>query len=190
MFQLESQLTANNYEIANHQRTIKQLQSRIAEYQARLNEEPKLEQQLTDISRGYDQSKADYDSLLKKKNESELATNLEFQQKGQHFRVLDPPNLPVKPYSPQRMKVLGLGIALGIGLGAGFSILREYMDDRIFSERQFKKLLPFEVIAEIPPVVSAQEASHEAKLNAVRWAATALVVTTLVVMFGVTYLYG
>lgn len=190
MFQLENQLTANSYEITNHQTTIKELQGRIGQYQARLNEEPVLEQQLADITRGYDQSKADYDSLLKKKNESELATNLEFQQKGEHFRVLDPPNLPLKPFSPQRIKLFGIGMAVGIFLGAGFSVAREYLYDQIFSERELKKLLPFNVIAEIPPVPTLEQETHQARMNMLRWMTTGLVVTTLLVAFGYTYLRG
>lgn len=190
MFQLENQLTANNYEITNHQTTIKELQGRIGQYQARLNEEPVLEQQLADITRGYDQSKADYDSLLKKKNESELATNLEFQQKGEHFRVLDPPNLPLKPFSPQRIKLFGIGMALGIVLGAGFSVVREHLYDQIFSERELKKLLPFNVMVEIPPVPTLEQQTHQTRMNTLRWMATGMVVATLVVTFGYTYLRG
>jgi succinoglycan biosynthesis transport protein ExoP len=189
-FQLESQLTANNYEIANHQSTIKELQGRLGQYQARLNQEPVLEQQLADITRGYDQSKADYDSLLKKKNESELATNLEFQQKGEHFRVLDPPNLPAKPYSPQRTKLFGMGFVIGIVLGAAFSAATEFMDDHVFSEQELKKLLPFSVIAEIPPVLSTEQQKHERRLNTLRWIATGMVVITLVLAFGFTYIHG
>jgi polysaccharide biosynthesis transport protein len=190
IFQLENQLKANNYEIGNHQTTIKELQGRIGQYQARLNQEPVLEQQLADITRGYEQSKADYDSLLKKKNESELATNLEFQQKGEHFRVLDPPNLPQKPFSPQRIKLFAIGIAIGVIVGAGFSVVREYMSDRIFSERELKKLLPYDVIAELPPVQTVEHQVHERRIKTLRWMTTGIVISTLVVAFGYTYLRG
>src|SRR5215472_11606172 len=88
------------------------------------------EQQLADLTRGYEQSKADYDSLLKKKNESELATNLEKQQQGEHFRVMDPPSLPVKPYSPNRLKLFAIGLGVGLTLGFGLSFAFEMADDR------------------------------------------------------------
>ena len=52
------------------------------------------EQQLADLTRGYDQSKANYDDLLKKKNESEMATSMEQMQQGERFTMLDPPSLP------------------------------------------------------------------------------------------------
>ncbi len=46
----------------------------------RLNSSPAREQELADLSRGYDQSKANYDELLKKQNASTMATNMEQMQ--------------------------------------------------------------------------------------------------------------
>ncbi len=79
------------------------------------------EQQLADITRDYDQSRANYDSLLAKKNQSEMATNLEKRQQGEHFRVVDAPNLPIKPYSPNRLKLSLMGLFAGLALGAVFT---------------------------------------------------------------------
>ena len=70
------------------------LEARINEYQGRLNSQPATEQQLDDITRGYEQSKANYDDLLKKKNNSVMATSMEQMQQGERFTVLDPPSLP------------------------------------------------------------------------------------------------
>src|SRR5262249_43381738 len=108
MMQLDSQLKANQIEIASRQRAIEAAEKEIGAYQARLNQAPVREQQYIDITRGYEQSKANYDDLLKKKNDSELATNLELRQQGEHFRILDPPSLPQKPYSPNRMKLCAM----------------------------------------------------------------------------------
>ena len=52
-------------------------EARINEYQGRLNSQPGTEQQLADLNRGYEQSKANYDDLLKKKNQSAMATSME-----------------------------------------------------------------------------------------------------------------
>ena len=187
-FQIENQLTANSFEISNHQNTVKQLRARLAEYQAKLNVEPVLEQQLADVTRGYEQSKTDYDSLLKRKNESELATNLELQQKGEHFRVLDPPNLPITPYSPQRLKFFAAGIFAGAVLGVCLIVLKEWTNDRIFSESELKKLLPVKVIAEIPPVLSPREEHEQSRQGLYRWASAGAVLTCMLAALAFTYL--
>ncbi|MBZ5706055.1 MAG: hypothetical protein LAN63_11915 [Acidobacteriia bacterium] len=190
VFQMQSQLKANQTEIATRQRSIQDLQARIGEYQSRLNQEPVREQQLTDLTRGYDQSKADYDSLLKKKNESELATNLEHEQQGEHFRVLDPPSLPVKPYSPNRLQLLGIGLVVGVVLGAGLSTATEMADDRVYSHKELKKLLPADVIVEIPPLATLKEQEQENRKARLRWAAAGTVFASVLVALAVTYLRG
>ena len=68
LIQLQSQLQANEAEIKNREQVIADLKSKINDYQGRLNQEPVREQQLADLTRGYDESKAAYDDLQKKKN--------------------------------------------------------------------------------------------------------------------------
>ena len=190
VFQMQSQLKANQIEIANRQRSIQQLQARIGDYQGRLNLEPVREQQLADLTRGYDQSKADYDSLLKKKNESELATSLEQQQQGEHFRVLDPPNLPTNPYSPNRLKLLGIGLLVGTMVGVGVSGVAEMADDRVYSGEELKKLLPADVMVEIPALATVKEQEQEAQQTRLRWAAVGVVFASVLVALAATFLRG
>src|SRR5208282_4360814 len=159
MLELESQLKANRLEIANRQAEIKEEQDKIAQYQSRLNMAPVMEQQFADITRDYDQSKTDYEALLKKKNESEMSTDLEKTQQGEHFRMLDPPNLPGKPYQPNRLKLCAMGLIMGLVVGAGFAIVPEKLTGKIYSEREIKKLVPFEVISEIPQIENIEEQS-------------------------------
>ena len=99
------------------------------------------EQQLADLTRGYEQSKASYDDLLKKKNESAMATSMELLQQGERFRVLDPPSLPVKPSFPNRLKFCGIGVVVGLALGLAVVGAFEKMDDRVYSETELKKLV-------------------------------------------------
>jgi uncharacterized protein involved in exopolysaccharide biosynthesis len=157
MMQLDSQLKSNQIEIANRQRAMDVTEKEIRAYQARLNQAPVREQEYFDITRGYEQSKANYDSLLKKKNDSEMATNLELKQQGEHFRILDPPSLPQKPYSPNRIKMCAMGLGLGLLLGAGLVIGAEFLDDRVYNEEELKKLLPIGIISEIPTIPTAEE---------------------------------
>ena len=117
MMQMQGQLQSSRVEIANRERAVAELKAKVSDYQARLNQEPVREQQLADLTRGYEQSKANYDELLKKKNESAMATSMELLQQGERFRIIDPPSLPVKPEFPNRMKFCGIGLGIGLALG-------------------------------------------------------------------------
>src|SRR5262249_5913035 len=76
MMQVQSQLKSVGLEIENYSQHARELESQIASYRARLNLTPQTEQELADVSRGYEESKANYNSLLQKQNQSHLATNL------------------------------------------------------------------------------------------------------------------
>jgi polysaccharide chain length determinant protein (PEP-CTERM system associated) len=185
--EMESQLKANRLEIANREAEIKDEQSKINQYQARLNMAPVMEQQFADITRDYDQSKTDYEALLAKKNQSEMSTDLEKTQQAQHFRMLDPPNLAVKPYKPNRLIFCAAGLVVGLVFGGGFAFGTEKLSGRLYSEREIKKIVPFEVIAEIPPIESPQELSARRR-NA--WIAGAAATTVLVfILLGSAFAY-
>jgi hypothetical protein len=177
--QTQSQLQANQLEIQNRETAISGLKAKIDGYQGRLNAEPGTEQELADLTRGYDQSKANYDDLLKKKDESVMATSMEQLQQGERFTPLDPPSLPVKPDFPNRLKFcemgLGVGLALGLLVAGGF----EYMDDRLHSEQEIKTLLSIPVVSEVPEVVNPADEQKSKRQTALGWAVTAFVCVTI-----------
>jgi polysaccharide biosynthesis transport protein len=190
MGELQSQLKVNRIEIANRERTSEDLKGRIAEYQARLNREPVREQQLADLTRNYDQSRANYESLLKKRNDSELATSLERRQQGEHFRILDPPSLPVKPFFPNRLKLSAIGLAVGLVLGGAVTAGAELIDDRLYSEKELKELLPVDVIAEIPTIATAREEERQQTTARLGWVAVCLELAIILAGFAISYVRG
>jgi len=190
MVQLQGQLQANETEIANRERGIVALKAKVSDYQARLNQEPVREQQLADLTRGYDQSKANYDDLLKKKTESSMATSMELQQRGERFRILDPPSLPLKPDFPDRLKFCGMGLGIGLALGAVVAGAFEMADDRAYSEAEIKGLLPVPVISEIPVIVTTEDEQISRRKAWLGWALAGFVVVTILAGSAFSYLRG
>lgn len=189
LLQLESQLRANKLEVSSREKAITELTSRINEYQARLNNEPAREQELADLSRGYDQSKANYDDLLKKKNQSEMATSMEQMQQGQRFRMIDPPSLPLKPYFPNRLKLCGVGIGVGLALGLLVAGGFEMLDGRLHTEEEIKKLLPAPIICDIPEILVTSEMQSMRRRFALGWTTAALVLAIIVAGSAFSYLH-
>jgi succinoglycan biosynthesis transport protein ExoP len=177
LLQLQSQLQANQLEISSRERSIASLEARINEYQGRLNAEPATEQQLAELTRGYDQTKANYDDLSKKKNQSVMATSMEQMQQGERFTMLDPPSLPGKPDFPNRLKFCGMGIAVGLALGLLTVFVFEFLDDRMHGEKEIKDLLPIAVMAEIPEIQSTVDQEKQKRRVVLGWSmATAIAV--------------
>ncbi len=98
-------LEANRLEIENLTNDEKRLKAQIAQYESRINQTPVREQQQAGILRDTEVLRQQYAELQKKEQESQLATNLEKQQGGQQFRLIDPASLPSLPSSPKRVKM-------------------------------------------------------------------------------------
>jgi polysaccharide biosynthesis transport protein len=190
MVQLQGQMQSNRVEITNRERAVADLKAKVIDYQARLNQEPVREQQLSDLTRGYEQSKANYDDLLKKKNESAMATSMELLQQGERFRIVDAPSLPVKPDFPNRLKFCGIGLGVGLALGLVVAGTFEMMDDRIHDEKELQKLLPIAIISEIPALTVASDEQRERGRRWLGWATAVFVSVTILLGSALSYLRG
>jgi uncharacterized protein involved in exopolysaccharide biosynthesis len=157
MMQMQSQLQANQLEIQNYQRREKDIESRIAGYQARLNLTPQTEQELVDVSRGYEESVSNYNSLLQKQMQSQLATSLEQHQQGEQFRILDPPSLPLRPISPNHLLISVAGLALGTLIGICLAAFLELTDVRVWQAQDLEGLVPARVLVALPHLATPGE---------------------------------
>jgi polysaccharide chain length determinant protein (PEP-CTERM system associated) len=160
VMQIRSELKANQLEIANYEHHSRDIESQIATYRSRLNLTPETEQELADISRGYEESKANYNSLLQKQNQSQLATSLEQRQQGEQFRIIDPPSSPAKPSSPNHFRLSLIGFALGIGVGIGLAAFLEMLDERVHREKDLEGVVIAPVLVSIPHLGSPGEDRH------------------------------
>jgi polysaccharide biosynthesis transport protein len=188
--QVQSQLRSNQLEITNREHSITALKTKIEDYQARLNEEPIREQQLADLTRGYEQSKSIYDELLKKKNDSAMATSMELLQQGERFRIMDAPSFPTKPSFPNRLKFCGMGLGIGLALGVVIAGAFEMVDHRVYDEKQLKTLLPIAILAEIPEVISREDEQRQRRLLWLGWATGVFVVCCILAGTAFSYLRG
>jgi uncharacterized protein involved in exopolysaccharide biosynthesis len=111
---------------------------------------PVVEQQLKEMTRTYQSALDFYNELLKKHDNSAMATDLQHQQEGEQFRVLDPPSLPDKPSFPKKPYFLGGGLAAGLGLGVGILALIAISDKSIYTERDVELCLKLPVLGLIP----------------------------------------
>jgi succinoglycan biosynthesis transport protein ExoP len=97
-------------------------------------------------------SKKIYDELTVAYGKSELSTQADLQQdKAGTFKIVDPAVLPITPVSPNRIKIILLGIVAGLAGAAGLIVLLDVVDDSIKSVDTIKSLgIP--VLAVIPHI--------------------------------------
>jgi polysaccharide chain length determinant protein (PEP-CTERM system associated) len=155
--QLRSQLDARRVEIENLSREERRLKGVIAGYESRLNNTPVREAQQAGIVRNTEALRQEYADLQKKEQESQLATNLEKEQGGQQFRLVDPPVLPSKPSSPKRFKLSLAAVAGGLFLGIALALFLELRDTSFYSEKELSGFLEPPFVVGIPALPTRAE---------------------------------
>ncbi len=128
----------------------KNLKEQIASYRKRVEETPRWEQELAVLTRNYDLMKANYQSLLDKKVQVEMAENLERGQESDRFKVVDPARIPLKPVTPNLMKILLGGLLFGFVSGIALAWFRESFDESFHTVSEVESYLQLPVIATIP----------------------------------------
>jgi polysaccharide chain length determinant protein (PEP-CTERM system associated) len=144
-------------EIRTHEIEISQLNRQIWMYQRRVENTPKREQELLLLQRDYDEINKTYTSLQNRKMEARMAINMEKQQKGEQFRIIDPARLPEKPISPNMKVLFILLVAAGFGIGGGLIFLLEYLDTSFRSTEDIESLLGVPVLATIPIIYQKKD---------------------------------
>jgi polysaccharide chain length determinant protein (PEP-CTERM system associated) len=173
---LDTQLTAKR----QHE---KQLQDVIASYQSRIDAVPTREAELTELTRDYATLQTAYTTMLARREDSKVAANLERNQRGEQFKVLDPARIPERPASPQVMKINVMGAGLGLMLGLGIVALLEYRDTSFKTEDEVKALLQLPVLALIPMMASERERrNRKRRLKLLSLGAAVVVLSSAVVL--------
>ena len=135
------------------------LRASIASYEARIENAPKLQQELQQLSGDYESTKERYQTLSKRYEEAELADSLEQGQSVEQFRILDAAIPPKVPAAPNRLRLLILGFLGSLALAFGAVVLTEKIDTSFHSVdelRAFVKVPALATIRLIPTETAAR----------------------------------
>jgi protein tyrosine kinase modulator len=150
--QLRAQIHSYEQVIAEKAKEQETIKEQIKVYEDRVQSSPVVEEQYKELTRGYQTALDSYNDLLKKQSDAMMAQDLQREQAGEQFRVLDPANLPAKPSFPNpRLFTLGGG-AGGLGLGLGLAFLLEMRDTSLRTERDVEFALRLPVLAVVPSI--------------------------------------
>jgi succinoglycan biosynthesis transport protein ExoP len=155
------------------------LKRSIDQYQSRLDNAPKREQEFLLATRDYQNTKDHYNTLTKRFEEAELAESMEQRQKGEQFRILDHAVPASTPTAPRRSRLLLISVALSLALGAGAMVLAEVLDTSFHTAADLRAYTTVPLLVNIPRIVS--EADSRRGRWRFRFAAVGVVVGLVVV---------
>ena len=120
---------------------------------------------------------------MRKFLEARIAHNLEKEQKGERFIIIDPPQLPEKPFKPNRLAIMLIGVVLGIGAGIGTASLREFSDHSVRTVDALAMATSFPVLATIREIVTVKDQRRKKTRRIIQVSATTAILIGAVVIF-------
>ncbi len=163
------------------------LRGAISAYQARVENTPRREQEFLEISRDYEATKDQHQSLVKRHGEAQVAESMEQRQKGEQFRLLDPAVPSATPAAPNRGRLLPMALVFSLGLAVGVVVLAEMLDTSFHSSDQVRAFTSVPVLVSIGRIVS--EADRKRRRLRFRLA-TAGFLLSLIAAVGTSYFVG
>jgi len=128
----------------------KRLHDVMNRYQGYVDAVPERESEMIALTRDYDTLQRVYTTLLAKNEDAKVAANLERRQIGEQFKLIDPPVLPDKPTSPDRVQWDLIGAAIGLGIGCLLAGIAEYRDSSLRNADDVLSAVAVPVLALIP----------------------------------------
>jgi succinoglycan biosynthesis transport protein ExoP len=159
----QARLSMITRELERHRQEQAALMQQISSYQSKVDTVPVLETQLTELTRNYETSRQNYQSLLDKTLSAGMSQDLERRQQAERFVILDPARTPEKPVRPKRVPMMAAAALLAMLLSMAAVIGVNFLLGRIESESQLKTMLPGKVtiLGTIPPIVSIMEGRRQ-----------------------------
>ena len=137
---LRSQLNATDTDIRSSVENIKVLKEKMERYEGYLSRAPQIEKEYQYLLRDYQNTHMKYQEIRSKKMSADLAQNLESERKGERFTLIQPPELPIDPVSPNIVAMVFLAVVLGLGAGLGVVIMQETMSAAVFGTAEVTAL--------------------------------------------------
>lgn len=162
--QMRAEIESLDRQVAFKDGEERRLRTEISEYQRRLEAVPGLESEWTKLTRDYDTQQTAYRELLTKSTAAEVAVNLEQENIGERFRIVDPAVLPVHPLRSLRLQYNLGGLAIGLLLGVAVSALLEFKDKAFRTDTEIMEVLGLPVLASIPMVTSEARRARGKKM--------------------------
>lgn len=127
------------------------LRRTIATKRAMLRSIPAVRTSLEELEREKGNQRDLYGQLLARYGQSEVSKQMEVQDKTSTFRIVDPAVMPVKPYSPNRVRMILLGVLAGLAGSLAFLVLLDYLDSSV-RDLDTLKSLGVPVLAVVPKI--------------------------------------
>jgi len=178
--QMEAQLSDANAQINGIQARMGTLEANVEELQAKILQTPAIESEYNSLRDQHAAALSRYQSFKDKEADAQVAENMEQQSKGETFSVIEPPQYPDLPVSPNRKLLVAAGLFLSVVVGAALMLALDMLDARIYDARNLLTVFGEMPLVSVPYIKTRKEISSR------RWRFAGAASLFVVITIGVT----
>jgi succinoglycan biosynthesis transport protein ExoP len=143
------------------------LRKTIADYEARMANAPRLQQEFQQLSSDYESTKERYATLLRRYEEAQLSDDLEQGHNVEQFRILDAALPPTAPAAPNRPQLLIMGLVASLALAFGAVVGAERLDTTFHRVEDLRAFVNVPMLAAIHRIPTADARRRQRRLHSV-----------------------
>jgi len=166
--QLKVTLAAAEANVATMKTRMAEYGRRYDELKAAANAAPRIEAEYTQLTRDYEVTKRNYETLLARRDTAEISGAMDSKASVVDFQVIDPPRVPSVPKAPSRGLLMSLVLLAALGGGLGSAFLISQIRPTFSDERRLREVSGLQVLG---TVVMAWTDAQKARRN---WGRVAL----------------
>jgi polysaccharide chain length determinant protein (PEP-CTERM system associated) len=184
--QVRIQATTMDIETRTRQRA--DVEKQIVKVQSQIEMSPPLEQEYAALLRDTDLARQNYSEMVKRREASATAQNLEEHKAGQNLEVLDPASLPEAPSEPNRLAIAGVGTVLGLVAGIVLAGGREVKNTSLKNLKDIRAYTNLPVLSSIPLLENALLVRKKRRLFWLAWS-SAIIIGSIAMSSSAYYYY-
>ena len=147
--QLMLSLTTAEAHVAAMKARVAEHEARYRELQAAANALPEVDAEYKQLTRDYEVIRARYDKLLERREQAQISGDVEASDVGMGFRIIDPPQVPLAPSAPNRLRLMTIVLFAALGCALGFPFLINQLKTTFNDERGLREASGISVLGSV-----------------------------------------
>ncbi|MGH9567640.1 MAG: hypothetical protein ACRD4I_16820, partial [Candidatus Angelobacter sp.] len=147
---LKTQVTALDMEIQRRTAEQDNIRKQMSKYQNHLDQLPVSQQDLAKLTRDYEISRQNYQSLLNHKFTADMSTDMEMRQQSERFTLIEAATTPELPAAPNRPLYDGAAAIIAFGLALAIGFVLEFRKNLFLGEWELPNGMP--VLGRVPAI--------------------------------------
>jgi polysaccharide chain length determinant protein (PEP-CTERM system associated) len=142
--------------LATAEASVAAAKARVAEYGKRYEElkaaataAPQIDAEYMQLTRDYEVAKSNYAAFVSRRESAQITSEMEKKANVMDFRVIDPPQVPSAPKSPNRPLLNSVVLLMALGGGAGFAFLLSQIRPTFNNERRLRAVSGVQVLGTV-----------------------------------------